>query len=462
VEYDRTTKRAALLIAAASSFLTPFMGSAVNVAVPTIGRDLGIGAVALGWVATSYLLAAAMFLLPLGRFADIHGRKRMFLTGLTVYGATSALCGLANSESMLIGFRVLQGAGVSMIFGTSMAILTSVYPPGERGQALGITVASVYTGLAVGPYLGGLLTEYLTWRSVFLVNAPVALILVVVAARQLKGEWADARGERFDRVGALLYSVSLPTFMYGLSRLPGATGSTLALGGVAGLAAFAFWESRTHHALLNVRLLIENRVFACSNLAALLNYSASFGSGFLLSMYLQYLHGLSPKQAGLVLLAQPVMMAVFSPLAGRLSDRSEPRIIASIGMALTALALAALSWLSEGSSLEFVVGCLVVLGLGFALFSSPNANAIMSSVEQRLLGVASGMVGTMRLTGQMFSMGVVMWMLSTYVGQRQITPELHGAFLDCTGAAYTLLAGLCAAGVLASLARGNLRSVEKT
>jgi len=273
---------------------------------------------------------------------------------------------------------------------------------------------------------------------------------------------AEARGERFDFVGTAVYGAALAALMYGLSLLPKEPGPLLVGAGLLGIAAFVLWETRIDHALLHVELLSRNRVFAFSSLAALLHYSATAGSGFLVSLYLQYLKGLSPREAGAVLLAQPLVMAVFSAIAGRLSDRAEPRVMASAGMALSAVGMALLALLTEQTSMHSVVVCLLLLGLGFALFSSPNMNAVMSSVDRKLYGVASGTVGTMRLVGQMLSMGLVMWMLSTHVGQKQLTPALHGAFLQCATASYHVFAGLCAVGVLASLARGTVRGGDES
>jgi EmrB/QacA subfamily drug resistance transporter len=457
---EQTSARTVLLVASVSSFLTPFMGSSTNVALPAIGHDLRLGAVALGWVATAYLLAASVFLLPLGRWADIHGRKRTFVWGLVVYAAGSLLSGLAPSGAALLAFRGLQGLGGAMIFGTGVAILTSAIPAAERGRALGINVAAVYCGLAAGPFVGGLLTEHLGWRSVFLSNAPIAVLTAVLAALKLRGEWAEARGERFDGTGAVLYGVALAALMYGLSEVPSVMGAVLAGVGAVGLLLFALWETRSPMPLLDVRLLLGNGVFAYSNLAALINYSSTAGSGFLLSLYLQSVQGFSPREAGTILLTQPVIQAAISPLAGRLSDRLEPRVLASAGMGVTAVGLALLNTLGERTALGAVVACLVLLGFGFALFSSPNTNAVMSSVQKRLYGVASGTLATMRLTGQMLSMGLVMLLLSVFMGDVEVTPESAASFLQTAHVAFVLFAALCAAGVLASLARGKVRALS--
>lgn len=451
-------KRVALLIATLSSFLTPFMSSSVNIALPSIGQELAVDAVLLGWVATSYLLAAAMFLVPFGRLADILGRKRIFAYGISLFTLSSLLIAFSNDIVWLIVFRVVQGVGSAMIFGTGVAILTSVFPPGERGQALGLNVAATYVGLSVGPFLGGFLTEQFGWRSTFLVNVPLGVLVVLLVAWKLKGEWAGAKGETFDLGGSAIFGLALVAVMYGLSWLPSSLGAWLILAGVVGVVAFVGWENRADHPVLNVNLFGHNTVFTFSNLAALINYCATAAVGFLLSLYLQYIKGFSPQGAGLILVSQPIMQAVFSPFAGRLSDRVEPRIVASAGMTLTVVGLALLAFLSENTSLAFIVISLALLGFGFALFSSPNTNAIMSSVERRFYGVASATLGTMRLIGQMLSMGIAMLLFVLYIGRVQITPEYYTLFLKSAKVAFAIFACLCFGGIFASLARGRLRS----
>jgi EmrB/QacA subfamily drug resistance transporter len=450
----------ALLIATLSSFLTPFMLSAVNIALPAIGRHFGADAVLLSWVATAYLLAASVSLMPFGKLSDLHGRKRVFLVGMTVFTASSVLCGLAGSVEALIAFRVVQGVGIAMVFATGIAILTSVTPPDERGRALGITVAAVYLGLACGPFAGGWLTEHLSWRGVFLANAPLGLGLVLVTLWKLKGEWAGARGEPFDLVGTLVYAAALAALMLGVTRLPAAGAALTAAAGVAGVGVFAWWELRVAHPMFEVRLFTGHRVFAFSCLAALVHYSATFGVTFLMSLYLQYIKGLSPQEAGTVLIAQPVMMALFSPLAGRLSDRMEPRVLSSLGMAITAGALLMLSRVGADTGMGFIILCLTVLGVGFGIFSSPNMNAIMSSVESQHYGVASGAVGTARLLGQMLSLGVATLMFGLLLGRVQVTPEQHPAFIASVHYALLVFFGLCLTGIYFSLSRGQLRKEE--
>lgn len=455
---DRSIKRTALSIAIIASFMTPFMGSAINVALPTIGKEFHANAVQISWIATSYILSAAIFLVPLGKLADIVGRKKIYTIGLSLFIISSLLCALSGSIQQLITFRVLQGLGSSMIFSTSTAIITSVYPPGERGRPLGINVSAVYIGLSIGPFGGGLLTQNLGWRSIFLVLIPIGLTAILLIFIMLKQEWADAKNERFDWQGSILYGAALFLLMYGFTILPEWPGWLFIIAGLMLFFGFFKIEKRSAYPVLEINIFRYNRIFAFSNLAALINYAATFATGFLLSLYLQYIKGLSPQEAGLVLVSQPIIMAVLSPMAGKLSDRIESRIVASLGMGLSMLGLFLLVFLTPETTTLVIIINLLILGTGFALFSSPNVNAIMNSVEKNLLGVASGTQATMRAVGQMFSMGIAMMLFSLYIGRVEINPSNHAQFLSSVKMAFLIFSILCFGGIFASIARGKMSS----
>ncbi|MCU7500623.1 MAG: MFS transporter [Ignavibacteria bacterium] len=450
-------KKTALLITTTAAFTTPFMSSSINIALPAIGREFMLDAVLLSWVASSFLLAAAVFLVPLGKLADIHGRKKLFLIGIILYTVSSLMCALSSSVYLLLGARVLQGLASAMVFGTGVAILTSVYPPGERGKALGINVSATYFGLSIGPFLGGVLTQNLGWRSLFYVNVPLGLIVIYLVITKLKGEWAEAKGEKFDLTGSVVLSLALTALMYGFTLLPSINGAILILLAIAGFLIFIKWESRTANPVLDLKVFRHNTVFVFSNAAALINYSATFAIGFLLSLYLQYIKAFTPQEAGLILVAQPVIMMIVSPFAGRLSDKVEPGVIASLGMGLLALGLFALAFIGTGTSTGFIVPALMIIGMGFGLFTSPNTNAIMSSVEKKIYGVASATLATMRLTGQMLSMAISIMVFSIVIGKIRITPEYYGMFLYSIKILFAVFTVLCITGIFASLARGKVR-----
>lgn len=452
---DRSQKKCILFVTSIAAFLTPFLGSAINLALPAIADEFKTTAIELGWIASSFILASVIFLLPFGRLADIKGRKKIFAWGNALFTLSTILIIFSwNIESLII-FRILQGISSALIFGTSLAILTSVFGPGERGRAMGINITAVYAGLSGGPVLGGFLTQYLGWRSIFIFLVPVGLVSLYMIFRNIRTEWIEAEGERFDWKGSVIYAVSMAASMYGFSKLPSAAGWIfLGSGAIAGVL-FLLYEKRISNPVFDIRLVLRNRIFAFSGIAALIHYSATSATGFFISLYLQYIKGLDARTAGFIMISQPLMMAMLSPLAGRLSDRYNPGIIASAGMGLTAAGLIMLCFVTASSPIFLIICLLIIMGVGFGLFSSPNSNAIMSSVEKRHLGVASGVVGTMRMVGQMLSMGIAMMILSIYVGQAVLTPTAYPGLIRGMQTGFIVFSLLCIMGIFASLARNN-------
>jgi len=455
---SETSKLTVLAVTTITTFMTPFMISAVNLALPAIQAEFRLDAVMLSWIANAYLLAAGVFMVPAGRFADMFGKRRVFLAGILVFALFSACLGWAGSILSLLIYRTFQGIGAAMIMTTGIAIISDVFPPSERGQAIGINVAAVYIGLSTGPFAGGILTGAFGWRSIFLVIAVFGIVCFVMSLLRIGDDRQKTAGGSMDIAGSLLYGASLITGMYGLTVLPSAGGIGLLITGAIFLGMFVRHELKTPCPVMELRLFSRNRVFAFSSLAALINYGATFAVSFLLSLYLQYVKGMTPQSAGIVLVCQPVVQALLSPLAGRLSDRVEPLLIASAGMSLSAAGLALLIFLDAHTPTAYIVFSLFVLGIGFALFSSPNMNAIMSSVEKQYFGLASGTVSTMRLIGQMLSMAIATLIFSVQIGKGGVGSARQGEFLDAVSMAFMVFAVLCAVGIWFSMKRGALRA----
>ncbi len=452
---NKALERAVLIVTSFAAFVTPFIGSATNIALPSISKQFSPDAVTLSWVATSYLLASAVFLAPFGRLADILGRKKIFIIGLIIFTITSFLCAYSPNIKLLIFWRTFQGIGSALIFGTAMAIITSVFPKEKRGRALGIVVAFVYLGLTLGPFIGGFLTKNQGWQGIFLFTALLGLISIILSLIYLKQEWADAKGEKFDWKGSLIYGFSIVSLMYGFSLLPEINGLIFTFFGIVGIIIFIYFENTLEFPVINIKLFKSNRVFAFSNYAALINYSATFAIGFLLSLYLQYIKGYDPQEAGQILVVQPLLMAVFSPVTGKLSDKINPGKVASVGMAMISAGLFIITFIEENTSIWHIVAILVLFGIGYALFSSPNSNAIMGSVEKKYYGLASGTVGTMRLIGQMSSMGIAMMIFSIFIGKEEIKPSNYTDFMLSIKTIFIVFAILCFIGVFFSLARNK-------
>lgn len=405
------------------------MISAVGVALPAVGREFGIGPGRLGLIETSFLAAVVLVLLPAGRLADSLGLERVFRWGTALFALVSLGIGFAPDERVLIALRVLQGVAAGLQNATGVAILSAHFPPEERGRVIGISVGGVYIGLSLGPFAGGYLTDAFGWRTVFLAGGGAGLIAFALVLASLR--YRPAGGERFDLRSSLLYALALGLIWFGLERdaLYGLPGWGIALVGLALFAYFLHGQWRAPAPLLDVRLLVGNPAFRLGNAVCLINYAASAAVVFTFSLYLQYLRGMSAREAGLVLICQPVIQTIFAPIAGRLSDRFSPGPLVTAGMGLCAIGLVFALNLEATSALVYIYALLSFFGLGFALFSSANIHQIMSSVRPGKFGLASAMVGTMRTVGMLISISLAAYSFRLFIGDEPMRPGLGEPFL---------------------------------
>jgi len=434
------------------------MSSAINIALPVIGQEFHSGAVLLSWLATAYILTAAVLLIPFGKLSDIYGRSKFLKIGIFIFTAGSFLCALSGSDTELLIFRLVQGLGSSFIFASITAVLVSAFPVNERGKILGINVTAVYIGLSSGPFIGGIITHNIGWRYIFYLSALIGAAIFILIMFKLGTEWKEAEGEKFDLTGSVIYVMSLTLIMLGLTYLPGFHGIALLV--ISAFVIYAFFkiESGKEYPVFNVKVFISNRTFTFSSLSALINYSATFAITFLMSIYLQNVEGLTAQHAGLILVTQPLIMAAFSPFAGRLSDKFEPQIVSSAGMAILTIGLIIFAFINTGYGLELIILNLALVGFGFALFSSPNANAIMSSVEKKYYGVASSTLASVRMIGQMFSMGIVIVIFTLLIGKSVITPGHNVSFMHSLRLAFIIFSVLSFIGIFTSLFRGKIHN----
>ncbi len=454
VKDKNVNKTIILLIATLASFLTPFMGTSLNIALPTISSQLAVNAILLSWITTSFFLTSAMFAVPFGRIADIYGMKKIFTYGIIILTIASFLAAIAPSAEFLIIVRVVQGIGSAMIFVTGLAMVTSVFPPQERGKAIGINITAVYIGLVMGPVLGGFLTQYFGWRSIFYLVVPLGLIVTALVLWKMKGnEWAVCKGEKLDYWGSLLYILMLALILIGFSNITRMFGILMVVLGIIGLIIFVMWELRVEHPVLEVKLFFENRKFAFSNLATLISYMGLFAVAFLLSLYLQFIKGLDPNTTGLIIVVQTVFMVIMTPIAGRLSDRFDSGKLASLGMGIITIGLLIFATINAQTSIYVILLGLAILGIGVGIFSAPNTHAIMGSVERKYFSLASATVSTMRLLGQTFGMGLILVIFALYVGAVQFSPQNYPALLTSIQVAFFISVMLGIIAIFASFAR---------
>lgn len=472
--------RAVVALVLTGLFMTTLDASIVNIGLPTIARAFGTPlSGTIEWVIIGYLVFAAALLLTVGRLSDLVGRTPIWMTGLGLFTLASVLCGAAPSVELLILARLLQGAGAALLLATGTAMLTDAVPPGQHGRALGLGALAIALGTSVGPTLGGLITEYLSWRWIFYVNVPIGLVALVAARRFLPRAFGGSQG-RFDPAGAVLLGVGLAALTLGLSfgvewgwaswRLLG----TLAIGVVA-LAGALLVEHHVPDPIIDLELF-RNRVFSSAIASMTLSMLALFSVGFLLPFYFEELRGFSTVQSGWLLTPLPLALAVVAPIAGAASDRFGSRFIAPLGLAINAVALSLLARLDTTSTISDIVWRLALVGVGQGLFQAPNTRALMEAAPSTEQGAASGLLATARITGQALSVavaGAVFLGLGGSAGATLLadrasgghlggaTEALESTFLQGFHASLTVCAAFAAIGALAAVVRGGEKPMNQ-
>ncbi len=445
------------------TFMSTLDSSIVNIALPTIRRELNAGD-SVEWIVLCYLLTTTSTLLIMGKLSDWVGRRQLYITGFCVFVLGSLLCGLAWNLWSLVGFRVVQGLGASMIYAVGPAIISDAFSPNERGQALGFMGSVVAAGSSAGPVIGGLLLSKFGWTSIFFVNVPIGII-AIWRAWTIIPESPKVSGQRFDLLGAGLFLIGVTTFLLGLDFGPEPRYGwdntfviTLLSVGAVLLAFFLIWEMRVPEPMLRLGLF---RIwpFTSAILAAFCGFVASGGNLFVIPFFLQQLLGLNPEKAGLVLLAGPLTLSVVAPLGGYLSSRISARWISTAGLLITACGYFAFSFLAADWEWSDVVWRSSLVSLGFGLFQSPNSSSALNAAPLDQRGIASSMIAFMRNLG--FVVGIALaaavWYSTRnrYALAHDVTPETTTAQVFGMHYAYLTMAGLVLTGAILSFLRGK-------
>ncbi|MDO6563164.1 MFS transporter [Amphritea sp. 1_MG-2023] len=438
-------------------FIVPMSMSGVNMALPAIAAALHVDAVWLSWITTATLWGSIVLLLPAGRVADMVGRKPIFMLGLMGFSLASLLVFVVDSVAVLLWVRVLQGLFSSLIFATAMAIIATVFSDNNRGSALGFASTSVYLGLTCGPLIGGWLTEHVGWQGVFWGPLLLAIVAIILAFIYIRNDHRSAQPTQpLDWLGSLIFVAIVTLLLFGLSGLPDVLSGVMLVVGMVLVVVFVRYQNRCQYPLVRFSLLASNRVMSRSLMASFMMYSANYPVLFLLSLYLQYLQALSPSEAGQLILIQALIMAVLAPIAGRLSDRYEPRLIATIGCLFFGIGFVVLMFLQADSPLNHVMIALCLLGVGFGLFSTPNNNAALGAVPKERLSIASALLNLARTSGNMFSMAIVMMLMSQFFAGEQIHPERYPDLLLVVQLGFASAAGYSFLAAWFSYSRGNV------
>ena len=449
-----------LAAAMITSFMTTFMSSALNLSVPSLENYFGVNAAYVSWIVSSYTIAVAAMSLPMGKVSDVTSRRTVFLAGIAGFGILSAASIFAPSIGILMLLRALSGTSAAMIFATNNAILISSFPHSVQGKMLGYSVAATYTGLTAGPVAGGILNSTFGWRSVFAVSAIISAAAFLGALRAVPKDAPSSQASGMDTAGIALYISSIVLSLSGMTSLGnGEAAPYMLAAGIILLAVFFIHEDRRERtektSVMRVSMFRQSRAFTFSNLAALLNYGATFAISYEMSIYLQVILGIPSGKAGLMLITMPAAQALLSPLTGSLSDRIRPSVLASTGMGICAFTLLLYSRIDESTSVLYVMIVMCITGMGFALFSSPNTNAILSCVSRKDYGVANSIIATMRTYGQSSGMAVLSSITAVVLGSGTLEASPHADILRMMHISFITFACICVLGLFFSLTRDS-------
>ncbi len=424
-----------LLSTSLGSFITPFTSSVISFSVPEIGSAFHASFFAMVWVPMTYLIVISTTMILLGKLSDNFGRTRFYSIGLLIFGIGGISATFSTSVFYLSASIAVMGIGASFFAVNSTAILSSVYPPESRGGALGINAMSVYLGLTSGPVAAGYLINYMGWQSVFYLVSAYAFLSLIPVFLYLRKLDLPAKRERMDLAGFVLFffSMLLTVLFLSLTEISGIFPAVyLLIAGMLLLAVFLLYERRKENPILDVRLFTRSRTFSAANFTAFLNYVSTFAIVFVFSIYFSVVANLQPSQYGIILSVEPAVMVIFSPLSGRLSDRIGSRIPASLGMLIISMAFFYIGYEIGHVPPAELVYPLAVIGLGFGLFSAPNTNSVMGSVERKDLGTASGVLGTMRFVGQLMSLAIMGTVLAESVPRSTMIQLFSGVSSNFT------------------------------
>ena len=445
---DHRKRSDILLVVLIAYIMIPIIGQSIYVALPSIGKSLSSNPVVLGWISVSLLLSISVFAFTTGKLADIYGRKKIFLWGVAICTVTSFLLSASYSATALIIFRAIQGFGIAIVLNTGLVLISAIYPAGKRGKPLALCTSALYIGQTIAPFLGGLLTHHLGWRSVFLTNVPFGVFVIAFMLWRVKDEWIEAPGEKIDIIGTILFGIMLVFIMYGLSILSSKQGVWLILAGLLFSVGFFKWEMYVDVPILEMRLFWENRIFLFSTLSAFIFYASVFALTFLLSLYLQYIKGFTAQNAGFVMVFQPVSQAILSLVAAKLVDRVKPHLLSMIGLVAATIGIILFAFIARHTSLWIILAGLFLVASGWAFFLPTNMNDAIGSVSPKYYGTASGMIASIRQLGMMFSVSVTMFIFSSCMGDVQVTPEYFDLFLKSVRISFWALTALCVTGIL--------------
>ncbi len=460
MEYSNKEARAVVLACYISGFIAPLLSTMMNLSLVNIGEEFDVGSHSLAYVNSAFLLASVIFMVPFAKLADIVGKKRMFVIGLLIIVAGCFIACLAPSFAVVVIGRAIIGIGAASLATLSISMLTDVTPKERRGTVMGYNTMFIYMGLSLGPVIGGTLNDLIGWRLLFLLTVPLAIISITLIMTGFRREIRPDPDGVFDLKDSILYGIAILLSMAGVMNLPEIWAVACLVVGLILFILFVRTQIGNPHCIQNMDLF-KNWTFSGSCIAAFMSYAASYSISFFLALYLQSIGGLTATEAGLVMVTQPVVQCLCSPIFGKLTDKMHNKIILpTLGMVITSISIATYVFYDLDTPVMMVLLSMAIGGLGFAMFSAPNTTLIMASAPKEHSSEASAILANMRQIGMMVSMGIAMFFITTIMGSTDnLRPETYGLFLQAMTTTLSVCLAMCIIGTITSALRGKPKKI---
>ena len=439
-----------IFVAFITSFFGVFLSAGIVLGVPAIASEFGMNNVLQNWIITLNALVIAIFTLPAGQISGKYGVKKSLIIGVAIYLIASIGACLSFSAESFLMFRVFQGIGIAFSNVSAMAMVVQAVKPQNRGKALGFTITGVYLAGSLSPVFCGFLVHNFGWRAMFYFTIPFLALCIALMILKIPKEWKTYEGNKIDTLGYLIYGIGITLFIYGFTNLMNSFGAMSVILGVILLLIFGFYELKIESPAFNMNLF-KNMKFTSSNIAALCSYLAIASITTILNYHFQYVRGWNAQMSGMILIITPIIMALIAPNSGKLSDKIHPQKLAGIGMSIATITLVILIFLDASTPLYLIVIAMILQGIGMGLFTTPNTNAIMSSVPPNETPNASAAQSAMRTLGQTVSMGLLTLVFAWIMGSLKLSSEYANLIVQSSQIICLICTILCIIAVFASL-----------
>lgn len=433
-----------------TSFFAVFLSAGIVLGVPSIASEFGMNNIVQNWIITIALLVVAVFTLPAGQISGKFGVKKSLVAGVLIFLLASIGACMSFSTESFLFFRVMQGIGGAFSNVASMAMVVQAIKPQNRGKALGFTVTGVYLAGSLSPVISGFLVYNLGWRSMFYFVVPFFVLCIALMIWKIPGDWKTYENDKIDSIGYLIYGIGILLFIYGFTSLMNITGKACVIIGAVLLIIFGYYETKVNTPAFNMKLF-KNMKFTSSNIAALCSYLAIAAITTILNYHFQYVRGWNAQMSGLILIITPIIMALMAPNAGKLSDKIHPQKLAAIGMSIATITLVILIFLDANTPIYLIVIAMVLQGIGMGLFTTPNTNAIMSSVPAKETPNASAAQSAMRTIGQTMSLGLLTLIFAWIMGSLKLSPQYADMIIQASQLICLICTVICIIAIFASL-----------